>query len=134
MSTSLKSVAAGVLAAAGLGGVAPALEGAYLSPSGMKVTFAAASIHVDMPDGTPIDIPAVESDAARTLYRNEMIEVVVEGETLTVTNPATDPNCPGVVGVYTVVESDAGLTFTPQSDDCEGRKADLSAGIWTNAD
>ena len=84
--------------------------------------------------GTPIDIPAVESDAARTLYRNEMIEVVVEGETLTVTNPATDPNCPGVVGVYTVVESDAGLTFTPQSDDCEGRKADLSAGVWTNAD
>jgi hypothetical protein len=101
----------------------------------MTVTFSPTGIHVALPDGTVIEVPAVESDAnGRTLYRNEAVEVVVEGDTLTVTNAATDDNCPGVTGVYTVAESDAGLTFTPQSDDCEGRRADMTAGVWTNAD
>jgi hypothetical protein len=112
----MKIAAAGVLAALGVGFVAIALEGAYVAPSGTKVTFSADSVHVELSDGTAFDVPTT-----------------TEGDTITFNAAADDPTCPGQVGTYTVAESDAGVTFTAVSDDCEARRTDLTAGAWTKA-
>lgn len=114
----LRSVLLAVAACAVLGSAAGALEGSYLAPSGTKVTFTADSAHVEIPNGPPaFDVP-----------------YVVEGDTFTFNAAPDDPTCPGIVGVYTVVESETGLAFTAVSDECEARKADVTAGAWTKAE
>ncbi len=112
-----KIAAAGVLAAFGLGFAAWGLEGAYVAPSGTQVTFSADSVRVELPDGTAFDVPTT-----------------MDGDTVTFNAAEDDPTCPGQVGIYTVEESDSGVTFTAVSDDCEDRREDLTAGAWTMAE
>lgn len=117
MKSLAKIVGAAVLAAS-IGAVASAaLEGGYVSPGGGTVEFAADGVFkVAVPVGTFEEAYAVE------------------GDTLTITSAADAPHdCKGMVGVYTFVESDEGVTFTLVSDDCQTRKDDLTSGLWTKA-
>jgi hypothetical protein len=114
----MSAVAVGSLAAAGIGFVASGLEGAYVTPTGTKATIGADSVHVEIPDGPPaFDVP-----------------YVIEGDTFTFNASPDDPTCPGLVGVYTFVETETDLTFTAVADDCEAREADVTAGAWMKSE
>jgi hypothetical protein len=109
--------AIGALAAAGLGVAASALDGTFVAPSGTKATFTETAAHIELPDGTAFDVPAM-----------------TEGNMIVFYPEADDPTCPGQNATYTVSETVEGVTFAAQSDDCEARKADLTAGPWKRAE
>jgi hypothetical protein len=115
MRSKLASSATAVLAAAALAVGASALEGAYEN-SGTTLTFNADGSYTVFTQG--ITIPGTYT---------------VEGDTVTVQHPAdSDQFCMGATGSYTIVETDADVTFTTVEDACEAR-ATAMAVTWTKA-
>jgi hypothetical protein len=108
----LKSSITAALAAATLAVGASALEGVYEN-SGTTLTFNADGTYSVFTQG--ITIPGTYT---------------VEGDTVTVQHPAdSDQFCMGAPGSYTMVETDADVTFTTVEDACEAR-ATAMAITW----
>lgn len=126
--------AATLLGCTGDTGTADALEGVWVSPNGVWMTFE---------DGTwEAQYYSVRSPE----YGEEPFDAGtydVDGTTLTMTQDLTDdiePNpltCPeGSVGVYEVDVSDDGTTlqFDLVEDDCDARASDMQAGDFTEVE
>jgi len=91
-----------------------ALEGRYTAPTGTQVEFCA---------GGDLAVDAAGLSLVETY--------IVDGETLTIASTAPNSPCPDTTGVYTVSESETGVSFILIEDDCDIRAADLTSGEWT---
>jgi hypothetical protein len=104
--------ATAIVAAAALAVGASALEGAY-EANGVTLTFNDDGTYSVLTQG--ITIPGTYT---------------VEGDTVNVQHPAeSDQFCMGATGSYTIVETDADVTFTTVEDVCEAR-ATAMAMTW----